>query len=140
MPYLGPKAPPLYIPLRTPTLLADACGGVCGDGFVCTDDGVCDEGVLITQGREAYGHHGYCSGWNACNDAATCALWACRSKGYAKLVSYGSSGECRNFATCNLLYDGPCGGAQASWSVGFPCPLEGVTDIRCSGYTATCQP
>lgn len=85
-------------------------------------------GVLITAPGEAYGHHGYCEGWNGCGDAATCALWACEVKGYTNLVSYGESKPCTQFNMCHLF--NYRGSVQYNW--GNWCGVSGVTDIKCS--------
>ena len=85
-------------------------------------------GVKITAQGEAYGHHGACSGWNGCGDAATCAQWACEAKGYSNLVSYGESRPCTQFNNCNLFYSR--GDVQYNW--GNWCGVSGVTDIVCS--------
>jgi len=85
-------------------------------------------GVLITPAGHAYGHHGACSGWNGCGDAATCALWACNIEGYANLVSYGAEGPCTGFANCNLFYDQYS--IQYNW--GNWCEVSGVSEIVCS--------
>ena len=91
----------------------------------CEDSG---PGVMITAPGEAYGHHGYCGGWNGCGDAATCALWACEIKGYSQLVSYGESRPCTQFNMCHLFnYQGSI---QYNW--GNWCEVSGVTDIKCS--------
>lgn len=98
------------------------------------DDADCDGApdvaavVRITSPGEAYGHHGSCSGWNGCGDAATCALWACLVNGYGELVGYGASGPCTAFTSCNLL-DGP-DRVQMEW--GAHCDVMGVTDIDCA--------
>jgi cysteine-rich repeat protein len=89
------------------------------------------QNVQITAPGEAYGHHGACSGWNGCTNAATCALWACQINGYANLVSYGASGPCTGFNNCNLFYDQH--NVQCSW--GNWCGVNGVTDIVCSNPT-----
>lgn len=89
------------------------------------------DGVLITSPGEAYGHHGACSGWNGCGDAATCAQWACEVKGYDQLVSYGDQRPCTQFGNCNLFNSR--GSVQMNW--GNWCPVMGVTDIRCSSKT-----
>lgn len=90
----------------------------------------CEEagpGVLITAPGEAYGHHGECSGWNGCGNAATCAQWACEVKGYDHLVSYGDERPCTQFNNCNLFYSR--GNVQMNW--GNWCNVMGVTDIAC---------
>ncbi len=89
-------------------------------------------GVKITSSGEAYGHHGACSGWNACGDAATCALWACEVNGYSNLVSYGESKPCTQFNNCNLF--NYRGSVQYNW--GNWCGVMGVTDIICSNSSS----
>ena len=103
-------------------------------GMYCDDQ---SGGVLITAPNEAYGHHGACSGWNACGDAATCALWACESKGYTNLVSYGVSKKCPEFGKCNLFYSR--GSVQTDWGngAGWCTNIMGVTDIVCSNGTGS---
>lgn len=104
--------------------------------ITCEDSG---EGVMITGQGEAYGHHGQCSGWNGCGDAATCALWACEVKGYSQLVSYGESRPCTQFNNCHLFNSR--GSVQYNW--GNWCDVMGVTDIKCSNSvnpTATPTP
>ncbi len=123
------------------------CGGPCGSCVSCSD-GIQNQGeqgidcggpcaacpyVQITAGGEAYGHHGQCSGWNSCGNAATCALWACYAKGYSHLTSYGAEMPCTSFGVCHL-FNSPCGGPgqcsiQYNW--GNWCGVAGVTDIKC---------
>jgi len=93
----------------------------------CENDGT---GVKITKEGEAYGHHGACSGWNGCRDAATCALWACEVNGYSNLVSYGAQKTCPEFADCNLFNSR--GSVDMTWYNRPGCPVMGVTDIVCN--------
>lgn len=94
-------------------------------------------GVKITAQGEAYGHHGYCSGWNQCGNAQTCAQWACEVNGYSTLVSYGDERPCTQFNNCNLFYSR--GSIQMNW--GNWCGVMGVTDIVCTnGTTPTPTP
>ena len=105
-----------------------------------------DCAVLITPDGNAYGHHGECSGWNACGDAATCAKLACEAEGYTTLVSFGTTAPCTSFSNCNLMYCGsqgcdvldnePCNGIQYNW--GNWCDVMGVGEIYCSDKTFTC--
>ena len=102
----------------------------------CTDESV---GNMITAQGEACGHHGACSGWNGCGDAATCAQWACEVNGYDYAVSYGAEKPCTEYQSCNLFYSR--GSVQMGW--GNWCPVMGVTDIQCGNYsgpTATPTP
>ncbi|MGV8169255.1 MAG: thrombospondin type 3 repeat-containing protein, partial [Candidatus Nanoarchaeia archaeon] len=85
--------------------------------------------TLITAVGEAYGHHGYCSGWNSCGDAATCAQWACEINGYATMISYGRNGPCTGFANCHLFYSY----GDIDWDWGNWCGVSGVSEIVCSG-------
>lgn len=85
-------------------------------------------GVMITAPGEAYGHHGQCSGWNGCGDAATCALWACQINGYSNLVSYGENGPCTGFDNCHLFYSQ----GSIQWNWGNWCSVNGVSEIVCS--------
>lgn len=85
-------------------------------------------GVMITALGEAYGHHGWCSGWNGCGDAATCALWACEINGYSNLVSYGENGPCTGFDNCHLFYSHD----SIQWNWGNWCAVNGVSEIVCS--------
>lgn len=106
--------------------------------------------VLITPPGQAFGHHGACSGWNACGDAETCALWACQSQGYSALVSFGTTAPCTSFDNCNLMYcaydwsqcstpgNEPCAGVQYDW--GNWCDVMGVGDIVCSNHNFVCPP
>ena len=94
-------------------------------GIYCEDNG---PGVLITKQGEAYGHHGWCEGWNGCGDAATCALWACEANGYTNLVSYGDQKPCTQFNNCHLF----SGRGNVDWNWGNGCDVMGVTDIKCS--------
>lgn len=96
------------------------CGGPCAP---CGG-----AGVTITAPGEAYGHHGACSGWNGCGDAATCALWACQVNGYANLVSYGANGPCTGFDNCHLFYSQ----GSIQWNWGNWCDVSGVSEIVCS--------
>ncbi len=96
-------------------------------GIYCEDD---REGVLITSPREAYGHHGACSGWNGCGDAQTCAQWACEVNGYSNLVSFGEQKTCPEFSDCNLFNSR--GSIDMNWDNRPGCPVMGVTDIYCS--------
>lgn len=84
--------------------------------------------VKITAPGEAYGHHGACSGWNGCGDAATCAKWACEAKGYQNLVSYGEVKGCTKFNKCNLFNS--YNDVDYNWD--NHCDVLGVTDIVCS--------
>jgi len=94
-------------------------------GIYCEDN---KEGDLITSTGEAYGHHGYCEGWNGCGDAETCAQWACEINGYTNLVSYGDDRPCTQFGICHLFnYRG-----SIQWNWGNWCDVRGVTDIYCS--------
>jgi hypothetical protein len=102
--------------------------------------------VRITPDGNAYGHHGECSGWNACGDAATCAKLACEAEGYTTLVSFGTAAPCTSFSNCNLINCGsqgcdvldnePCNGIQYNW--GNWCDVMGVGEIYCSDKTFTC--
>ncbi|AKT35959.1 DNRLRE domain-containing protein [Chondromyces crocatus] len=96
------------------------CGGPCSP---CAS-----AGVSITAPGEAYGHHGACSGFNGCGDAATCALWACNINGYSNLVSYGAQGPCTGFNNCHLFNSQ--GSVQYNW--GNWCAVSGVSEIVCS--------
>jgi len=89
------------------------------------------EGVKITQDGWAYGHHGMCSRWNKCGDAATCALKACQANGYDRLVSYGDARPCTQFENCSLFHNIDIDlSYQEEW--GNWCDVMGVTDIYCS--------
>lgn len=94
-------------------------------GIYCEEDN--REGTLITATGEAYGHHGNCSGWNGCGDAATCAQWACEVNGYEKVFSFGDQKPCTEFGNCNLF--NYRGSVQKNW--GNWCEVMGVTDIYC---------
>ena len=102
---------------------------VCGDGIDNDCDGVDEDcvGEPITGLNEAYGHHGACSGWNGCGDAATCALWACVIEGYGGVVSYGEDKPCTQFDVCHLFYNQN----QIQYNWGNWCDVRGVTDIVC---------
>ena len=91
------------------------------------------QGSPLTAPGEAYAHDGMCSGWNACGNAQTCALWACQANGYADLVSYGAEGLAEQFTVVNLLLNQNTGGILFDWSPGDKswCPLMAVTDIVC---------
>jgi len=95
-------------------------------GMYCQVSG----GVKITAEGEAYGHHGMCSGWNGCGDAATCAQWACEVNGYNSVISYGDERPCTEFDDCNLFYER--GSVDMNWRTRPDCPVMGVTDIVCS--------
>ncbi|MEE9382970.1 MAG: putative metal-binding motif-containing protein [Nannocystaceae bacterium] len=106
---------------------------ICDDGFDndCSgdEDEVC--AVSITADGVAYGHHGQCLGWNACGDAATCALWACSQEGYDTVASFGESRPCTQWNNCHLFYTPqPGGGIQYNW--GNWCDVMGVSEIMCS--------
>jgi hypothetical protein len=103
---------------------------ICGDGFDNNCNGEVDEGcsVRITADGEAYGHHGACSGWNGCGDAATCAQWACEINGYTTAVSFGDDRPCTQFDNCHLFYNQ----SNIQWNWGNWCNVQGVTDIDCS--------
>jgi hypothetical protein len=120
----------------------DGYGDAGGDVSECPNPGTvgnaddCDDsdpafnlecGVNITVDGEAYGHHGACSGWNGCGDAATCAEWACEINGYATLVSYGDDKPCTQFDVCHLFYSE----GNIQWNWGNWCDVQGVTDIVC---------
>ncbi len=110
----------------------DAGNDVDGDGLCaavdpCPNDATNSCGTKITRAGEAYGHHGQCSGWNGCGDAATCALWACEIKGYTTLMSYGADQPCTQFENCNLFYSR----GNIQWNWGNGCDVRGVTDIVC---------
>jgi hypothetical protein len=104
---------------------------MCGAGETCDPGtGECEpDSVRITAEGEAYGHHGDCSGWNGCGDAATCALWACEVNGYSELVSFGEDRPCTEFGVCHLFHSR----GDIDWNWGNSCPVQGVTDIFCSG-------
>jgi hypothetical protein len=97
---------------------------------VCVSS-VLGEPVKITGDGEAYGHHGDCYGWNACNDAETCALWACQRNGFSDLVAYGESRPCTQFGVCHLFWTSSS--VQCQW--GNWCDVMGVTDIWCDNGT-----
>lgn len=103
--------------------------GLNADGTLrcATPQGGGDNSVLITQNGEAYGHHGWCNGWNGCGNAQTCAQWACEIKGYRSLVSYGRNGSCRSFRVCHLFYRR----GSIQWNWGNWCGVYGVSEIRC---------
>jgi len=103
---------------------ADGLGDVCD---ACPSDPTNECGVQITAAGEAYGHHGACSGWNGCGDAATCALWACEVNGYSELVSFGEDRPCTQFDVCHLFYSR----GSIQWNWGNWCEVAGVTDIVC---------
>lgn len=113
----------------------DDCDGTVDEGLGCGGDG-----VEITAGGYAYGHHGACEGWNQCGDVATCALWACMNEGYDVLVSYGMSAPCginNPFTECHLMLDGPSGGVQYNWWGGWhagggSCDVMAVGEIFCA--------
>lgn len=116
----------------------DDCDGTVDEGLGCGGDG-----VEITAGGYAYGHHGDCQGWNQCGDAATCALWACLNEGYDVLVSYGMSAPCgidKPFTECHLMYNGPSGGVNYNWWVGWhgdppnggSCDVMAVGEVFCA--------
>lgn len=84
--------------------------------------------TLITTEGEAYGHHGQCSGWNGCGDAATCAQWACEVNGYSSLISYGEDKPCTEFDNCHLFRSR----GIIDWNWGNRCGVRGVTDIVCN--------
>ena len=113
----------------TYALSEDLKDGWYQSGIYCEDQ----TGIKITAPGEAYGHHGACSGWNGCGDAATCALWACEVKGYSNVVSYGESRTCPEFADCNLF--NRRGSVDMTWYNRPGCPVMGVTDIVCSNST-----
>lgn len=112
--------------------LDDDCDGTVDEGLGCGGDG-----VEITAGGYAYGHHGDCQGWNQCGDAATCALWACMNEGYDTLVSYGFSAPCgidKPFTECHLMYNGPTGGVNYNWWAGWHGdPPSGSCDVMAVG-------
>jgi hypothetical protein len=103
---------------------ADGLGDACD---ACPSDPDNDCGVQITAAGEAYGHHGACSGWNGCGDAATCALWACEVNGYSALVSFGEDRPCTQFDVCHLFHSR----GSIAWNWGNWCEVSGVTDIVC---------
>jgi Putative metal-binding motif len=116
----------------------DDCDGTTDEGLGCGGDG-----VEITAGGYAYGHHGDCQGWNQCGDAGTCALWACMNEGYDVLVSYGDSAPCgidKPFTECHLMLNGSSGGVQYNWWVGWhgdppngsSCDVMAVGEIFCA--------
>jgi len=109
------------------------CGG-CGIACPTPDcqTGLClggPGGVRITNGRDAYGHHGACEGWNGCRNADTCALWACQYRGFMGVVSWGRQDICGNFDECYLFEDQ--NRLDESWGNGDGCDLMGVGDIIC---------
>lgn len=106
--------------------LDDRAGGVTRRTF-SVDTRPLIDGVQITASGEAFGHHGACSGWNSCGNAATCALWACEVKGFSELVSFGADRPCTEFAMCHLFNSR--GSVQYNW--GNWCAVRGVTDIVC---------
>ncbi|WP_168210654.1 beta strand repeat-containing protein [Persicimonas caeni] len=92
-----------------------------------------DEWVDITGSTVGWGHHGSCTSFNGCGDAATCALWACQAEGFSSLYSYGRVSTCESggFTTCHLF------SSQTSvdynwgpWS-GGGCDIPVVSEIRC---------
>ena len=87
-------------------------------------------GISITAPGVAYGHHGQCSGWNGCGDAATCAQWACQAEGYSTLVSFGEDRPCTQWGVCHLFNNGCCGGVDYNW--GNWCDVRGVSEILCA--------
>lgn len=103
--------------------------------ITCEEEG---EGVLITAPGEAYGHHGQCSGWNGCGNAATCAQWACEVNGYDNLESYGAEKTCPEFGDCNLFRSR--GSVDMNWYNRPDCPVMGVTDIKCSNNSGSDSP
>lgn len=119
---------------------SEMCNGIDDDCDRAVDDGLgCGgEGVEITAGGFAYGHHGECTGWNQCGDAATCALWACMSEGYDTLLSFGESAPCgidNPFTECHLMFDGPAGGVNYNWWTGWhgDPPNGGSCDVMVVG-------
>jgi hypothetical protein len=101
--------------------------GICAAVDICPDDPTNSCGIKITKAGEAYGHHGTCSGWNGCGDAATCALWACEINGYYTLISYGEDKPCTQFQNCHLFRRQ----GNIQWNWGNICGVFGVTDIVC---------
>ena len=114
--------------LHTVTVtLDDRVGGTTKRTFQIDTTPVKATGAQITVAGEAFGHHGACSGWNGCGNAATCALWACQIKGFSELVSFGADQPCTQFTVCHLFYDQY--NIQYNW--GNFCGVQGVTDIDC---------
>jgi hypothetical protein len=103
----------------------------------CTVDSTATS-VQITATGEAYGHHGACQGFNACGDAATCALAACKDQGYTELVSYGEAKPCTEFNVCHLFYGFVADQCAVQYNWGNWCAVAGVTDIVCKNPGGPC--
>jgi hypothetical protein len=125
-PCLLNKAFPVGLHTVTVTL-DDRVGGTTRRTFQIDTRPLPPEGTQITVAGEAFGHHGLCSGWNGCGNAATCALWACQIKGFSGLVSYGADKPCTQFSVCHLFNNQFS--IQYNW--GNWCDVRGVTDIVC---------
>ncbi len=125
-------------------LTEPTCGDrVCGpyeSYATCAADCPVSGVVRITPPGHAYGHHGWCDGWNGCGSAAGCAQMACEAAGYAMMVDFGDSAPCTDFDMCHLFWGdtgwgSSCNGVQQDW--GNWCDVMGVTDIDCTNGSTT---
>ena len=116
--------------------------------------------VDLTNGRQyAYGARyngdmsGWCSGWNSCGDAQTCANWACQYAWHGTPISYevvvhdcAAADQVPNWhlfgSTIQLFGRTQPVLSQRNWSSdgacrltpsGGSCPISGVTSIICNG-------
>jgi hypothetical protein len=109
----------------------DPCLGViCPEGQVCAD-GNCGDGFPLGA-LNAYGHHGGCDSWNACNDARTCADAACAHFGYGAATRF-LEGVCDPALglDCNLFSALP-GPLDDAWTnEGGNCNIPVAYDVHC---------
>jgi hypothetical protein len=132
-PSTEPTASPSAVP-SAPPIAAPQPG--CSLGPMA---GRSDGPTKITGVGEAYGHHGQCDGFNGCNDAATCALAACKVRGYTELVSYGEAKPCTEFNVCHLFNNLSANTCDVDCNWGNGCRVAGVTDIVCKNPGDECS-
>jgi hypothetical protein len=94
----------------------------------------CAEPPVRLGANVAFGAHGSCDSWNACNDAATCAAAACTNAGLGAPTSW-LEGLCDELADnapggmfCNLFRSVP-DDLDTAWGRG--CNIPVVYDVAC---------
>ena len=96
----------------------------------------CGEASEVRLGADrAFGAHGGCDSWNACNDAATCAQAACEFNQAGNAISW-QEGLCQDLQAifpglfCNLFLEVP-NNLDENWGTG--CNIPVAYDVVCDG-------